>query len=115
MRPDLFDTSSVPDDAEYWDRRAALVVRSAIREPERGSLDWLTSSPAIWVTVTSLFVLAFGIVLKSSAQQPADPRPSTDWVSSVAPTDDIGKALVTSDAPPQIGALLADGRPSSVR
>ena len=111
--PDLFDTHQIPDDAPYWDALAERVAAHAAREP-RGTLDWFAQSRTSWIAASLL--LAAGIafmVLPIKGPSALGPVPTLS--PSVTPADDLGKAIVSRDAPPSIGALLLLGSAGGVR
>jgi hypothetical protein len=106
---DLFDTTEVRDAPEYWDALAERVATAAARESSRSAIDWLANSRAGWVAASLLLagVLAF-IIATAEDQSVRSIVP--EWAQSLAPTDDVGKAIVLRDSPPAIGALLLDAK-----
>lgn len=112
--PDLFDATQIRDEPEHWDALATRVAATAAREARRSGFDWLATSRAGWVAALLLVaaVLAF-VVLPAEDRSARSVVP--EWAQSLAPTDDVGKAIALRDSPPAIGALLLDGKGGGVR
>lgn len=101
--PELFDTGSVRDDAEYWDGRAARVAERALAEGSRGFVDAWSRSRATWAAAGLLFAAGLALMALSSRASAPD---ATSWRVMLAPADDVGQLLATRAGPPSIGALL---------
>lgn len=112
--PDLFDTSQVPDDAAHWDALAARVADGVARTSGGGGFAWCANSAGGWVAASLLLAAALAFIV-----QPADdpPEGSIDalWVQALAPTDDMGQAILLSSGPPRIGDLLFTVRDEEAR
>ena len=111
---DLFDTRQIPDDAAYWDALAHRVATHAVRESNGAVLDWFAHSRAGWIAASLLLVagLAF-MTLPTDGASATSLAP--DWSQPVAPVDDLGRAIVSRDTPPSIGALLLLGSAGEVK
>lgn len=102
----LFDTTTIRDDAEYWDVLAKRVAANAARESKASGFDWLAQSRASsWLAASLLLVAALAFLVLPTESSSAG-RPRADWDQALAPADDVGQAIVLRDAPPAIGALL---------
>lgn len=102
--PELFDTGSVRDDAEHWDRRAALVAERAMAEGSRDSFDAWSRSKATWAAACLLF--AAGLAMMVLSRAPSAEADAMSWRGVLAPPDNMGQLLATRSGPPPIGALL---------
>ncbi|HEV8363600.1 MAG TPA: hypothetical protein VGQ52_08765 [Gemmatimonadaceae bacterium] len=101
---DLFDTSRVRDQAQFWDELADRVATQAERKSRGSALDWLAQSRSSWVAASLVLASALALLMLSGERAPA--RPGATWEQALAPTDDMGKAIAMFDTPPAIGALL---------
>lgn len=102
--PDLGD-AKIRDDPEHWDALAAHVARVAARASRRRALDWLASSRAGWVAAC-LLGAAVLTLLMLPVEPPPRARDRAQLWEILAPSDDVGQAIVVQDSPPPIGALL---------
>jgi hypothetical protein len=101
--PELFDTSRVDDDPEQWSALAERMAATAARAAKRSSVDWLATSRAGLVAASLLLVAAWALLTPTES---SSVKSVTDgWAQTLAPSDDVGKAIVR-DSPPAIGALL---------
>jgi hypothetical protein len=107
--PDLFDTSRLRDAPAHWDALAERVAATAARESARGGLVWFADSRAGWIAASLLLAAALAFTVLP-AEDSGRGSLSLEWVQALAPADDIGKAIISADSPPAIGALLLDGR-----
>lgn len=105
--PDLFDTTRVPDDPEHWDALAGRVAATAARESKRSGVDWLASSRAGWVAASLLLLAAWALM---PAENSSARSFSGEWAQTLAPADNLGKAIIVRDSPPAIGALVLGDR-----
>ena len=106
--PDLFDTRQIPDDASYWDTLAERVAAHAARDSGGTVLDWFAHSRSSWIAASLL--LATGIAfMVLPVEDPLALSLTPTLSQSVTPADDLGKAIVSHDAPPSIGTLLLLG------
>lgn len=101
---DLFDTRSVRDDSEHWDRLARRVAERAAQESKAGTVDWLSRPRVGRVAAAVLLAVAVASIASFVASPAA--RASDELVGSLAPADGVGRALTTSESPPAIGTLL---------
>lgn len=107
---DLFDTSRIRDEAVHWDAMAERVVAEAVRRSSRAGgggrgFAWLGDSRASWVAASLL--LAAALAFMAATPDDASTRSAgTSWAQTLAPADDVGKALISREGPPPIGALL---------
>src|SRR6266478_3253017 len=103
--PELFETGEIDDDSDHWDALAARVATVAARTSRQGGFAWLANSRTGWIAATLLIATVLALMMLpigSSAE--ADDR--AVWTELVAPSDDVGQAIVVRDGPPPIGALL---------
>lgn len=112
--PDLFDTRQIPDDAAYWDALAERVAVHSARGTSGTALDWFAHSRSSWIAASLL--LAAGIAFM---HEPVEDRVTSSFPPALSqaftPVDDLGKAIVSRDAPPSIGALLLLGAAEMAR
>ncbi|MGH7696033.1 MAG: hypothetical protein ACRENH_13690 [Gemmatimonadaceae bacterium] len=102
---DVFDTRRVPDDEAYWDALAQRVAEAAAREAGATSFDWLAQSRMSWVAASLLLAGALTLLLLPNEARSAR-KMAVDWEQALAPTDEIGRAMLSGDAPPAVGVLL---------
>jgi hypothetical protein len=103
--PHLGDVGQIHDDPEHWDALAAHVASVAARASRRGALDWLASSRAGWVAACLLGAAVLTLLMLPLERSPrARDRDHLNQI--LAPSDDVGQAIVVRDSPPPIGALL---------
>ena len=105
--PELFDTRQIPDDASYWDALAERVGAQAARDSSGSVLEWFAHSRSSWFAASLL--LAAGIALMVLPVDDAAPSSGLTVSQPVTPGDDLGKAIVSRDTPPSVGALLFPG------
>lgn len=105
--PDLFDTRQIPDDASYWDALAERVSAHAARGSGGTVLDWFAHSRGSWIAAS--LMLAAGIAFMVSPLGNPGPGLAPALAQPITPVDDLGKAIVSRDTPPAIGALLLLG------
>lgn len=103
---DLFDTSQIRDDANYWNDLATRVVDDVKRDAASSSLAWLARPRAIVIAASLLVAAALAISMLS--RTPSSSR-DVQWTEALAPNDDVGKTIAVRDGPPPIGALLLGG------
>jgi len=104
-KPDLFDTAHIRDEPEHWDALAQRIMTSAVRASKRGAVSWLGSSRTAWVVVC-LFVAAALVIVMLPADRAARVTQRSQWAEMVAPSDEVGQAIVVRESPPAVGALL---------
>jgi len=109
--PDPFETIQVPDDADYWDALAGRVATSAARASNRTTLSWLAGSRAPWAAVSVLLAAVLVLVMRMSSSTGL----AAELTQAMAPSDTVGQAILLSDGPPAIGALLLGGQVERVR
>lgn len=102
---DLFDTTDVPDDQEYWDSLAHRATLRAVGRARPHFMAWFGNSRASWIAASVLASLVFGLIVVPAQRDSAAPAPS-DWQGALAPADDIARDVIAGDAPPPIGMLL---------
>lgn len=108
---DLFDTTRVLDDAEYWDRLAAKVATAAQRESHTRGFESFAHSRANWAAACILLAIG-GVLITLRTEDATGNGFTTEFNQVLAPTDDAGRALVSRAGPPAIGALLVADRVS---
>jgi len=98
-----FDTSTVPDDAAYWDALAVRVSTAIVRR--RSVARWLTTGHGPWLAVASIACAAAMAI--GALNMTRDRRVATrnQLALVLLPADRLGRSFVTADAPPLIGAL----------
>ena len=99
---ELFDTSSIPENREYWDVFAARVASRAQRA--RSPMLWLGEHRAIWAAATLL--VAASMLFAVLQQRSSSAAPSLGWMEAMAPQDVVGRAIATRDHPPALETLL---------
>ena len=103
--PDLFDTSAIPDDPAYWEERAERVAAVVARRSRRLGAGGVVHSRTSWLAASLLFAAALAAAV-------LPPRTSfassfgAEWARALAPSDEIGKAIVLREGPPAIGVLI---------
>ena len=112
--PDLFDTRQIPDDASYWDTLAERVASHAARGSSGSVLDWFAHSRSSWIAASLLLAAGIAFMTLPVADSSA-PSLAPTQSQPVTPADDLGKAIVSRDAPPSIGSLLLLGSAGAVR
>ena len=103
-QPEVFDTSRVRDDDAHWDALAARIADRAAASADAG-LVWITRGNA-GVVAASLVVAAalVAAAIPSRAAPPTDAAAAL--VIAIAPSDMVGRSLVSLDQPPAIGSLV---------
>ena len=100
--PDIFDTSSIPDDAAYWDSLAARVtIHSAKRV---GGLDWLGGKRAALLAASLVVAASLPLLFFSREGGPA--KGIVRMEMSIVPRDGDGHAFAVRDNPPALVTLL---------
>lgn len=112
--PDLFDTRQIPDDASYWDALAERVAAHAAHDSSGAVLDWFAHSRSSWIAASLLLVAGIAF-MALPANDPSARSLAPALSQPVTPEDDLGKAIVSRDTPPLIGALLLLGSAGVVR
>lgn len=112
---DLFDTAQVRDDPEHWDALAERIAATAARGSRQSGFGWLAHSRAGWVVAASLLLAAVLAFMMQPAEGSPARRVNSEWAEALAPTDEVGKAIVFRDRPPALGALLLAGRAAGAR
>jgi hypothetical protein len=111
---DLFDTRQIPDDPAYWDALAEGVAARAARDSSGSVLEWFAHSRSSWIAASLL--LAAGLAFMMLPVEDASaPNLGPTVSQSVTPGDDLGKAIVSRDTPPSVGALLFLGSAGAAR
>ena len=111
---DLFDTSHIPDDPAHWNALAERVAANATREAAGFSLDWLAHSRASWVAASIL--LAAALVLSAvPAEDSSAAAFAADVAQAIAPSEGVGRAIVSQDEPPAIAPLVLGSQPRAGR
>jgi hypothetical protein len=109
---ELFDTTPLRDDPEYWDALTTRVVATVARARTPSLLDWLASPRTGWLATS--FMAAAVLTLILWAPDSASSRPTKVLAPLVAPSDPEGRVMTIVDRPPEIDLLL-DDRIRSVR
>jgi hypothetical protein len=99
---DFFDTRQIRDDHEHWDALATRIARDAVRKPS--GVDWLAGSRASWIAASLLLAAALAFAVPTTDTSAG--KSSTSWVETLAPADDVGRAMILRDAPPDMVALI---------
>lgn len=98
---ELFDTRGVHDTAEHWNALADHVAREAAR---RSGSSRHTGAGLI---AASLLLAASLALLTMTWRQPRM-KAAAELGQALAPTDDVGRAIVLTGRPPAVAALLFD-------
>jgi hypothetical protein len=102
---DFFGTSQVHDDPDHWNELADCVVATVVRESHQSAFNWFTQPRTGWVTAScALIVMLVSALL--GFRQPSAATGRGEWVQALAPTDEVGKAIMQPDRAPEIGTLL---------
>ena len=103
---ELFDTSKIPDEPEYWDALASSVATTAVAQAgrETGLLHFASSSSS-WIAASTLATAAAIVVFILQATSGRE----TAWGDALQPSDEIGRSILVSEQPPSVGALLIEG------
>jgi hypothetical protein len=101
---ELFDTSRIPDDPQYWESLAERTAAHAIRQGRESSLGWFAYSRAS--RVAAMLAVAAALVVAVTDRTGNAHTPAPDWTAALSPTDELGKALALSLEPPAIDGLL---------
>ena len=88
----------IRDDDQYWDALANRVTAAAFAPPT--AVDWLAESRFGWLA--ALGVLAVMGTIGIATPRRADSK----WSSALAPSDNLGEAVVLAATPPSLGDLL---------
>lgn len=99
-----FDTTHIPDDARQWNALAERIAATAALRSKSGSLEWLATSRAGWVGASLLLVAA--LAMMNPAESSPEQSVRGQWAEALAPADDVGKAILSRDSPPEIAALV---------
>jgi hypothetical protein len=105
---DLFDTRQIPDHASYWDALTDRVAAHAVRSPNSAVVDWFAHSRVGWIAASLLLVAGLAFMTMPT-DDPLATSLAPDWTQPVAPSDGLGRAVISSNTPPAIGALLLLG------
>ena len=108
---DLFDTRQIRDDPGDWDALAERVAANAARAGNGSGFEWFSHSRASWLAASLL--LAVGVALLAGRSSAS--TSGADWAQALGPADEVGRALVSQDGPPAIGALVLAGQGRGVR
>jgi hypothetical protein len=106
---ELFDTRGVSDDPEHWDALAERVAHEAARRSHatRNAGAGSLAASRVGLIAASLLLAASLAFLTMSWRQGA-PRSATLLGQVLAPSDDVGRAIVLTGRPPALAALLLD-------
>ena len=107
---ELFDTTNVPDDPQYWDAMTTRVVAAVTSVRSPSLLDWLATSRIAWLAA-SIVLAAVAIVMWVPETAVQARR---EWTPLFAPADAVGRMMTVADRPPDI-ELLLDDRLGSIR
>jgi hypothetical protein len=106
---ELFDTRGVKDSAEHWDALAERVASDAARQlraSRHSGVGSFAASPGGLIAASLL--LAASLAFMAMTWQQASPRPAAELGQAIAPSDDVGRAIVLTGRPPMVAALLFD-------
>jgi hypothetical protein len=103
IMPNVFDTSSIPDDAEYWRSLSARVMRDVRRR--RSGAAWVGSRPRGWMLTAYAAAAAVAIAALLAAGRPRRADAPAQLGLVLAPNDALGKTLSRGPAPPPLTEL----------
>ena len=103
IMPNVFDTSSIPDDAEYWRSLSARVMRDVRRR--RSGAAWVGSRPRGWILSAYAAAAAVAIAALLAAGRPRRADAPAQLGLVLAPNDALGKTLSRGPAPPPLTEL----------
>ena len=102
------DTSSIPDDAAYWDALTSRVA-GAMRQ-HQSAVVWVGSRRSGWLatayTVAAAAIVAAALVVTT---RPRGIDTGALLAAVLAPNDTLGRALVDAAAPPRVLELETRG------
>ena len=104
-KPDLFEAAELRDEPEYWDAVARRIATTAIRSTDGSGRGWLGGSRAAWVTVCLVVAAALALTMLPDAES-SQTSQRAEWANVLAPSDEIGQAIVVRENPPAVAALL---------
>lgn len=98
-----FDTSTVPDDAAYWDGLTMRVSTAIVRR--RSVARWLTTGYASWVAAASIACAAAMALGALGMTRDQGVISQNQLALTLLPTDRLGRRFMMADAPPLIGTF----------
>ncbi len=104
---EIHDTSPIPDESAYWDDLAARVAARAVHRD--GALDWLAAPTATWLTLLTI-ACAAGVLLVLTRSSPAPLSVGREWALVLAPSDEVGRRVSSSETPPALLGLVLGAR-----
>ena len=111
---DLFDTSLMPDDSAHWDELAERVTAKAAHGSEGLGFGAFVHSHASWLAASLLLAAALAFVVLPAKKYSASSF-TEEWAAALAPSDDVGRAIVLPERPPAIDVLMLSGQRTGVR
>lgn len=103
IMPNVFDTSSIPDDAEYWRSLSARVMRAVRRR--RSGAAWVGSRPRGWMLTAYAAAAAVVIAALLLAGRPRRADAPAQLGLVLAPNGALGEALSRAPVPPPLAEL----------
>ena len=105
-----YDTSMIPDDAEYWDTLGKRIAMAAL--PRRTVVGWLSNSRGAWILAASL-ACAGAIGLSVTRRLDERRVPDALLIAALVPADRLGRALIEPESPPMVTTLPVDQPPGA--
>ena len=98
-----FDKDGIRDEEQYWDALASRVAVAAQRDARGGDVMAFAGSVRGLTAAAILVAIAAGgsLLLRDSGAAQSD-----ELTAALEPSDDVGRAITASPAPPSVGALL---------
>ncbi len=103
---ELFDTRGAKDDAEHWDALAERIASEAARRSRHAGVASLAATRAGLIAASLLLVVSLAFMTMTWRR--SSPRPAAELGQALAPSDDVGRAIVLTGRPPAVAALLFD-------
>ncbi|HTL94259.1 MAG TPA: hypothetical protein VL157_01875 [Gemmatimonadaceae bacterium] len=98
-----FDTSSIPDDAAYWDALASRVSASVRRR--HSAVAWVGSRERRWMLTAYAAAAVLAVAALLTIGRPPRTEAPAQLALVLAPNDALGRVLARSVAPPALTEL----------
>src|SRR5579872_2994193 len=105
--PEFFSADGVRDDDASWDALAERISARALRDANRGGFERFAASRT--ALIAAALLLAAALASFATSASPAPPGES-DWARALAPADDVGRVIATTDGPPALASLVFTSR-----
>jgi hypothetical protein len=99
----FFDTSSIPDDAAYWDALASRVASNVRRR--HSAVAWVGSRERRWMVTAYAAAAVLAVAALLTIGRPPRTEAAAQLALVLAPNDALGRVLARSVAPPALTEL----------